>query len=68
MRLDRERIAQSSEAELSELSLQVLAALRVNARLTSVQLAAITGANRNVTSTATAVGNSASFYVSKPSQ
>lgn len=46
-RLDSERIAQGSEAELPELSLQVLRALRAKERLTIVQLASITGANRN---------------------
>lgn len=46
-RLDRERIAQGSEADLAELSLQVLKALRVKERLTIAQLASITGANRN---------------------
>jgi Fic family protein len=46
-RLDRERIAQGSEADLPELSLQVLEALRAKERLTIAQLASITGANRN---------------------
>jgi Fic family protein len=46
-RLDRERIAQASEADLPELSLQVLEALREQERLTIAQLASITGANRN---------------------
>jgi Fic family protein len=46
-RLDRERIAQGSEADLPELSLQVLKALRAKERLTIAQLASITGANRN---------------------
>jgi Fic family protein len=46
-RLDRERIAQGSEADLPELSLQILNALRTNARLTRAQLASITGANPN---------------------
>lgn len=46
-RLDRERIAQDSEADLPELSLQVLKALRAKERLTIAQLASITGANRN---------------------
>jgi Fic family protein len=46
-RLERERIAHAGEAELPELSLQVLDALRANARLTIVQLTSITGANRN---------------------
>jgi Fic family protein len=46
-RLDRERIAQGSEADLPALSLQVLKALRAKERLTISQLASITGANRN---------------------
>jgi Fic family protein len=46
-RIDRERIAQDSEADLPALSLQVLNALRANARLTIAQIASITGANRN---------------------
>lgn len=46
-RIDRERSAQGSDADLPELSLQILTALRANARLTIAQLAAITGANRN---------------------
>lgn len=46
-RLDRERIAQSSDADLPALSLQILEALRVSERLTIAQLASITGANRN---------------------
>ncbi len=46
-RLDRERAAQSSEDGLPELSRQVLKALRVQERLNIVQLASITGANRN---------------------
>jgi Fic family protein len=46
-RLDREQIAQSSEADLPELSLQILKALRAKERLTIAQLASITGANRN---------------------
>ncbi len=46
-RLDRERIAHASEADLPELSLQVLKALRAKERLTIAQLASITGANRN---------------------
>jgi predicted HTH transcriptional regulator len=45
--LDRERIAQGSEADLPELSRQVLKALRENERLTIAQLASISGANRN---------------------
>ncbi len=46
-RLDRERTAQGSEADLPELSLRILDALRAKERLTIVQLASITGANRN---------------------
>lgn len=46
-RLDRERIAQGNAADLPELSLQVLKALRAQERLTIAQLASITGANRN---------------------
>ena len=46
-RLERERIAQGSEADLPELSLQVLKALRAKERPTIAQLASITGANRN---------------------
>lgn len=47
VRLERERIAQGSDADLPELSLQVLKALRAQERLTIAQLASITGANRN---------------------
>jgi Fic family protein len=46
-RLDRERIAQDSEADLPELSLRVLKALRAQERLTIAQLQSITKANRN---------------------
>lgn len=46
-RLDRERVARSSEADLPELSIQVLEALRAKERLTIAQLASITDANRN---------------------
>lgn len=46
-RLDHERIAQGSEADLPELSLQILKALRAKERLTIAQLASITSANRN---------------------
>lgn len=46
-RLDRERTARDSEADLPALSLQVLKALREKERLTIAQLAAVTGANRN---------------------
>jgi DNA-binding IclR family transcriptional regulator len=45
--LDRERIAQGSEDDLPELSLQILKALRAKERLMIAQLASITGANRN---------------------
>jgi len=45
--LDRERITRSSEADLPELSIRVLEALRTKERLTIAQLASITGANRN---------------------
>lgn len=47
VRLDRERIAQGGEDELSDVSRQVLKALREKERLTIVQLASSTGANRN---------------------
>jgi len=47
VRLERERAAQGGEEELSDLSLQVLKALRVQERLTIAQLASITSANRN---------------------
>ncbi len=46
-RLDRERIAQGSEADLPELSLLILKALGAKERLTIAQLASTTGANRN---------------------
>lgn len=46
-RLDRERVASSREADLPELSIRVLEALRAKERLTIAQLAVITGANRN---------------------
>jgi Fic family protein len=46
-RLDRERDALGREADLPELSLQVLEALREKERLTIAQLTSITGANRN---------------------
>jgi Fic family protein len=46
-RLERERIARASEADVPELSLQVVEALRAKGRLTIAQLASITGANRN---------------------
>jgi len=46
-RLDREQIAQCSEADLPELSLRILKALRAKERLTIAQLVSITGANRN---------------------
>ena len=41
------RVAQESDDELSELSLQVLKALRAQERLTIAQLTSITNANRN---------------------
>lgn len=47
VRLDRERIAQNREADLPELSIRVLDALRASERLTIAQLASITDANRN---------------------
>lgn len=47
VRLDRERVEQGQEDDLPKLSLQVLRALREKERLTIVELAAITGANRN---------------------
>jgi Fic family protein len=47
VRLERERVAQGSEDELSELSLQVLQALRTHERLTIAQLVSITRKNRN---------------------
>jgi len=46
-RMDRERIAQSREADLPDLSLRILEGLRQEGRLTIAQLASITGANRN---------------------
>jgi Fic family protein len=46
-RLDRERPGRGSDADLPELSLRVLEALRTKERLTIAQLASITGANRN---------------------
>lgn len=47
VRLEREQAAQGGEADLSELSLKILTALRAKERLTIAQLASITGANRN---------------------
>jgi Fic family protein len=47
IRLDRERTAQGGEAELPELSLEIIEALRAKGRLAIAQLAAISGANRN---------------------
>jgi Fic family protein len=47
VRLDRERIAQGAEDELPDLSRQVLQALHSQERLTIVQIASITTANRN---------------------
>lgn len=46
-RLARERSAQDGEDELSDLSRQVIKALRAQERLTIARLASITGANRN---------------------
>ncbi|MDR0779122.1 MAG: Fic family protein, partial [Pseudomonadales bacterium] len=46
-RLQQERNAEAIEADLPELSLQILSALRTTARLTIAQLAEMTGANRN---------------------
>lgn len=46
-RLELERGVQGSEADLPELSLQVIKALKAKERLTIAQLAEITGANRN---------------------
>ncbi|MCC7348587.1 MAG: Fic family protein [Variibacter sp.] len=46
-RLDRERVAQNSEADLPKLSIQILEALRAKERLTIAQLTSISGANRN---------------------
>lgn len=46
-KLDREQIAQHDEADLPELSLKVIEALRSKGRLTITQLVSITGANRN---------------------
>ncbi len=45
--LDGERMAQHGEADLPELSLKVIEALRSKGRLTITQLVSITGANRN---------------------
>jgi hypothetical protein len=45
--LEREQIAQGSDADLPQLSLLVPKALRTQERLTMAQLAWITGANRN---------------------
>jgi Fic family protein len=47
VRLDRERMAQRREADLPELSIRVLDALRAKERLTIAQLASVTDANRN---------------------
>lgn len=46
-RLERERQQQGREADLPELSLRILKALRDQDRLTITQIAQITGANRN---------------------
>jgi Fic family protein len=47
VRLERERTAQGLDDELSDVSLQVLKALRTQGRLTIAQLASVTQANRN---------------------
>src|SRR5712675_1374438 len=47
IRLERERTAQGRDDELSDVSLQVLKALRAQERLTIAQLVSITNANRN---------------------
>lgn len=47
MRLEREHSAQGQDEELSDVSLQVLNALRTRDRLTIAQLVSITNANRN---------------------
>lgn len=47
VRLERERTVQGQDDELSDVSLQVLKALRARERLTIAQLASITKANRN---------------------
>ena len=46
-RIDKERGAQGGDADLPELSLQVLRALRAEERLNIAQLTELTGANRN---------------------
>jgi Fic family protein len=46
-RLDQERTAQGSEANLPQLSLRILKALRSKERLTIAQLESVIGANRN---------------------
>lgn len=46
-RLDRERVEQGGEDELPALSIQIIKALRERERLSIVELAGITGANRN---------------------
>lgn len=47
VRLEREHALANSEADLPELSLKVVRALKLNERLTIAQLAGMTGANRN---------------------
>ena len=47
VRLERERIAQGRDEELSEVSRQVLKALQAQERLTIAQMATLTNANRN---------------------
>ena len=46
-RLSRERIIEADAAQLPELSLAILKVLRAKERLTSAQIEALTGANRN---------------------
>jgi Fic family protein len=46
-RLDREQLIQGVQADLSQLSIQIIEALRTKERLNIAQLASITGANRN---------------------
>lgn len=47
VRLERERIAQGRDEELSDVSRQVLKALQAQERLTIAQIASLTNANRN---------------------
>jgi Fic family protein len=46
-RLDRERIAEGNDGDLSKLSVRVLALIKEHGRLSSIQIAELTGANRN---------------------